>query len=168
MGAVVMVVACASQPEKASADAEPVPESERKAWDAEEMTRLSAELNRAVREVRRAWRRDPAFTDSTNPNRRAALRLDQTLRNLDQRTTQLASRVQGGGGYDETFNIARNIGVLLNDVDVEGRRIASSQFMEARVRPAMELVNEIAPYYGSGPLYDPASLQRVDRPPRTR
>jgi hypothetical protein len=163
-----MLVACASQPEKAEASAGPVAESNRKSWDAEEMTRLSGELARAIRDVRNAWRRNPAFREPQNPNRRAALRLDDTLRSLDQRATQLASRVKSGGGYDETFNIARNIGVLLNDVDVEGRRIAPNEFMEARVRPTMAIINEIAPYYGSGPLYDPETMQRLDRPPRTR
>jgi hypothetical protein len=40
--------------------------------------------------------------------------------------------------------------------------------MEARVRPAMALINEIAPYYGRGPLYDADSMQKTDRPARTR
>jgi hypothetical protein len=169
-GAVLIVGACASQPrdEQAlpeSADAE---SADRKPWNAAEMTRLTAELSRAVRDVRAAWRRDPAYRDPSNPNRRAALRLDETLRTLDQRTTQLASRVEGGGGFEQTRSIARNIGVLLNDVDVEARRIGSNQFMEAQVRPAMQLVNEIAPYYGRGPLYDPETMQRLDRPARTR
>jgi hypothetical protein len=29
----------------------------------------------------------------------------------------------------------------------------------------MKLINEIAPYYGSGPLYDPETMQRLDRAP---
>jgi hypothetical protein len=29
----------------------------------------------------------------------------------------------------------------------------------------MALINEIAPYYGSGPLFDPETMQRLDRPP---
>jgi hypothetical protein len=29
----------------------------------------------------------------------------------------------------------------------------------------MVLINEIAPFYGSGPLFDPETMQRLDRPP---
>jgi len=165
-------VACASnqEQEKAKAQADPaaVAEIERKPWDAEKMTTLTAELARAVRDVRRAWRSEPAFRDSNNPNRRAAAALDENLRDLDQRTSQLATRVAGGAGFDETLNIARNIRVLLNDVDVNGRGIMTSQWMDERVRPAVVLINEIAAYYGSEAPFAPETLNRTDRPPQRR
>jgi hypothetical protein len=96
------------------------------------------------------------------------MRLDQSLRDLDRRTSQLHTRVKGGAGYDETLNIARNILVLLNDVDVNGRSVMTGAWMDEKVRPAMALINEIAAYYGSDALYDPKTMQRTDRPPVNR
>ena len=55
--------------------------------------------------------------------------------------------------------------MLLNDADMWGRRIMTSQWMAERVQPAMKLINEIAPFYGSGPLFDPETMQRLDRAP---
>jgi hypothetical protein len=156
-----------SQEEQTEAAA-PAAESDRIPWDAEKMTALTGDLARSVRDVRRAWRKDPAFANPNNPNRRAAMELDQTLQMLDQRATQLHNRVKAGGGYEETLNIVRNIGTLLNDIDVNGRRIMPSEWMDERVRPTMVLINEIAPYYGSEALFDPETMQRTDRPPRRR
>ena len=58
--------------------------------------------------------------------------------------------------------------VLLNDVDMNGRRIMSTQTMEEQVRPAMETINEIAAYYGSDALFDAETMERLDRPARRR
>jgi TolA-binding protein len=168
LAAMMTLTACASNSEKEAASSATTTATERKPWDQERMTELTGELVTALREVRRAWRREPAFRDTANPNRSAALQLDQRLRDLDRRATQLHSRVKGGDGAEETLNIARNIRVLLNDIDVAGRRIMSSAWMEERVRPAMALLNEIAPYYGSDALFDTETLQRTDRAPRNR
>ena len=46
-----------------------------------------------------------------------------------------------------------------------GRRIMTTEWMQASARPAQALINEIAPYYGAEPLFDPESGQRVDRAP---
>ncbi|MCZ6783715.1 MAG: hypothetical protein O7G30_10455 [Proteobacteria bacterium] len=145
---------------EAAADAD-----DRKPWDQQEMTELTTELSQSVRAVRRAWRKDPAFRNPENPNRRASKRMDQILRDLDRSTGSLAATVNGGGGLEETQGTARRIGMLLNDADVEGRRLMTGVWMAERVQPAMELINRIAPYYGSGPLYDPETMQRLDRPP---
>ena len=91
--------------------------------------------------------------------------MEQTLRNLEISTRQLHNRIKGGGGFEETQGTARRIGMLLNDADVQGRRIMTSAFVAEKVQPAMRLINEIAPYYGSGPLFDPETMQRLDRPP---
>ena len=153
------ILAAAEEPE-AAADA-----NGRKPWNQEQMTDLTGQLSRAMREVRQAYRREPVFRDSHNPNRRAAMRMDEVLRNLARASTQLHNRVKSGGGFEETQGIARRMSMLLNDADVEGRRIMTSVWMDQRVQPAMVLINEIAPFYGSGPLFDPETMQRLDRPP---
>jgi hypothetical protein len=150
---------------EASEQAKPAAAGERAPWDQARMTELSDQLATAMSELRRAFRREPGFRDPSSPNRRATQSMDQTLRLLEQSARQLRNRVSGGAGFEETRNIARKIGSLLNDADVEGRRIMTSVWLDERIRPAMKLINEIAPYYGSGPLYDPETLQKLDRPP---
>jgi hypothetical protein len=153
--------AWAGSHEEAHDDAAPG-DTPRKAWDQERMTDLSAQLTKAMSEVRQAFRREPSFRDPNNPNRRASQNMDQTLRALETSARQLHARVQGGGGYQETLGIARKIGTQLNDAQVEGRKIMTSHWMDERIRPAMALINEIAPYYGSGPLFDPEAMKRID------
>ena len=39
-----------------------------------------------------------------------------------------------------------------------------SNAKKAQLFDPMAIINDMAPYYGSGPLFDPATMQRVDRP----
>jgi hypothetical protein len=142
-----------------------VDEKGRKPWDQTAMTDLTARLADSTAALRRAFRSDPVFSTPENPNRRSALLMEDTLRNLQNSTRQLRNRVRDGGGFDETQGIARRIGMLLNDADVTGRRIMTTVWLADHSRPAMLLINEIAPYYGSSPLYDPETQQRLDRAP---
>lgn len=137
----------------------------RKPWDQARMTELSIDLAKAMSEVRQAFRREPSFRDPNNPNRRASQNMEQTLRLLETSTRQLRNRIRSGDGFDETLGIARKIGSLLNDADVEGRKIMTSVWLDQRIKPAQQLINEIAPYYGRDPLFDPDTMQRIDRAP---
>ena len=136
-----------------------------KPWDQERMTELSSQLAKEMKAVRNAFRNDPIANEPVSPHRRAAQQMSDTLRHLHRTASQLHTRVKGGGDYEQTLGIARKIGTLLNDADELGRRIMSSTWTNERVKPAMETLNQIAPYYGSDPLYDPENLQRVDRAP---
>jgi hypothetical protein len=157
--ALLAALAAAEEPEAAAEANGPKP------WNQEEMADLTSQFSRAMRDVRQAYRREPVFRDSHSPNRRAAMRLDEILRSLETAATQLRNRVNNGDGVEETRGIARRIGMLLNDADVEGRRIMTSTFLDQRLQPAMVLINQIAPFYGSAPLFDPETMQRLDRPP---
>ena len=137
----------------------------RKPWDAERMTALSAELATSAAQIRRTFRKDPNFRNPKTPNQNAVHQMEQTLRNLEITTRRLSKQVKAGGTADSTQGTARRIGMLLNDADMWGRRIMTSAFTEEQVRPAMKLINQIAPYYGSGPLFDPETMQRLDRAP---
>lgn len=154
----------AQQPEAAGASAAegaPAP-SERKPWDQARMQDLSSQLVTALSEVRKAYRREPSYRDPSNPNRRASQNMDQILKSLETSARQLAAKVKAGGGYEDTLGVARKIGQLLNDAEVEGRKLMTSEWMQQRVVPAKQLLNEIAPYYGRGPLYDPETMKRID------
>lgn len=168
--ALAPLAAGATSHEAAKAEAAPAADTlaeglERKPWNQEEMTTLTGELMRAVRDVRNAWRKDPSFANPQNMNRRAAMSLDQNLRGLDRRVTQLHNQVKDGAGYEDTLNVARNILVLLNDVDMNSRRVRTGQPMQEKVAPAMALFNQVAAFYGSEPLFDLEAMERADRPP---
>ncbi len=161
-GLVVLLLAATAQAESHEASSA---QDGRRPWDQEVMTDLSGQLSRYMAGLRRGFRREPNFRNPKTPNQRAVHNMEQTLRALEISTRQLHNRVSNGAGFEETRNIARNIGQQLNDADMWGRRIMTSKWMEERIRPAAKLVNEIAPFYGSGPLFDPETLERVDRAP---
>jgi len=140
-------------------------ETAAKAWDAERMTQLTGDLAKAMGEVRTSFRQQSGAMEPRSPKSRSGKNMDDILKDLARSSRQLHAQVKGGAGAEETQGIARKIGTLLNDADVVGRQIMTTAWTAEKIRPAMALINEIAPYYGAGPLYDPASLQRLDRPP---
>jgi len=162
------VLTTAGHASAGEAGKEKPPAVERKPWNQEEMVTLTTGLAGAVREVRDAWRKEPASRESSGPKRATTVRITQTLRDLDQRTSALATRVENGAGYDETLGVARKINVLLRDLDEQARGVMTSAWMDEKVKPAMDLINQIAPYYGREALYDTESMQRLDRPPNPK
>ena len=72
---------------------------DRKAWDQERMTELSAELFTATSELRRAFRREPNFRKPGTPNQRSVHNMEQILRNLEIATRRLRNSVAGGGDF---------------------------------------------------------------------
>ena len=135
-----------------------------KQWDQAVMTDLTKRLATSIRGLRDAYRQSPNFRNPENVNRRSAQALDQTLRNLGQSTSSLATRVGKGEGVDETRPTVRRIGMLLRDAGEEGRRMTFGAWSNEQLREAMTLVNEIAPFYGSGPVYDTETLNRIGAP----
>ncbi|MBW2419063.1 MAG: hypothetical protein JRH19_10980 [Deltaproteobacteria bacterium] len=134
-------------------------------WDPAVMTDLTSQLADKMSALRQAFRKEPVFSSPENANRRAAHQMEQTLRNLQISTRQLRNRVRDGANMQDTRMIAKRIGMLLNDADMQGRRLMTTAWMADQARPAMVLINEIAPYYGRDPLYDPETVQRLDRAP---
>lgn len=151
--------AAAAAPEAAAPEAPVTPPT--KPWNQEEMTKLSAQLATQMGEVRDAFRRGPTYRDPVASNQRAAAQLGDTLGQLERSTRQLRDRVAGGGDMESTRPVARRIGTLLRDADVQSNRLMTTQWTNERIKPTMETLNAIAPFYGSGPLYDPETMQRV-------
>lgn len=135
------------------------------AWDAEKMTELTARLSKEVRAVRNAYRQSPNYNNDRMPNQRTAAEMYDTLKTLDQNCASLAKRVEKGGDAEKTRGLARSIGELLNDVDQYSRKLMMQDWTAEKARPAMETINEIAPYYGRGPLYDVENMTKLDRGP---
>ena len=152
---------------QAELETEPTPERsveiEPKPWDQEHMTELTQKLRKQLYDVKETFRKSALVTSSGTTQQAASQRLYRTLQVLDRSGRQLAANVKSGKTRDETDNIARNIGSLLRDANVEGRRVASDHFVMQKVRPAMKTIIEIAPYYGVSALYDVDRAQLLPR-----
>lgn len=135
------------------------------AWDPERMTQLTAELSKAVSAVRDSFRNDPLMNTPDSSKRRSALQMNDLLRNLDRQCRSLAAQVKSGKGRADTSGTARRIGTLLRDANELGRGLVTSEWTDQRIRPAMELVNQIAPYYGRGPMYDMETMTMIGQGP---
>lgn len=137
-------------------------EVERKPWNDEEVLPLAQNLQRTISAVRSSWLKEPVRNDRTQVKQRAAKQMDQTIKGLETSSRQLAARIESGGGYEGTLNIARKIGTLLNDAEETGRRLDLGAWTRERIGPAMEAINALAPYYGSGPLYDVEQQKKIN------
>lgn len=155
----------ASHHEADEAGTETAEESAEIPWDAERMTELTADLSQQMRALRNSFRKSPNFRNPNTPNRRAADNMADILKRLDSSCSSLAKRVSNGEGAEETRGLARRIGSMLNDADVEGRRLMTQAWTDDRLGPAMQTINEIAKFYGRGPLYDVDQLRRIDGGP---
>ena len=136
---------------------------EPKPWDQERMKELSSTLAKQLRDVKNTFRKSALASLAGTPQEAAAQKLYSTLQVLDRSGRQFAANIESGKGRAETENIARNIGSLLRDADVKSRRLASDYFVKQKVLPAMETINQIAPYYGVSALYD---VERGEMLPR--
>ena len=132
-----------------------------KAWDQEAVTQLSDQLWNELGDLRDAFRKDPQYRDGLSTSERAAHQLEGTLKHLETSARQLRDQVKAGKTMEETTPVAQKIGSLLRDADVESSKLMTTKWTQDRVKPVMETLNQIAPYYGSGPLYDPETMERV-------
>jgi len=132
-----------------------------KAWDQAAMTQLSEQLWNQLGDVRDAFRKDPQYSDGVSSAERAASQLADTLKHLESSARQLRDQVKAGKTMEETRPVAQKIGSLLRDADVESSKLMATKWTQERVKPAMETLNQIAPYYGAGPLYDTETMERI-------
>ena len=130
-----------------------------KAWDQAEVVRLSGDLQKQMNAIRKAFRSEPVFTTTATMKQRSARQMDEVLRDLERSARQLKSRAEGGAKREDTENIARKIGSLLRDAEMLGRRLDLGEFTNKHIRPAMQTLNELAPFYGAGPLYDVENME---------
>jgi len=120
-----------------------------KAWDQEEVTAQAKALHAAVKEVRQSMRRES--TGDLASQGRARERMLQILKVLEQSCGQLAARLEGGAGHEETLNIAKKIRSLVRDARTEGRKFMTTQQTDERVEPADQAIAALGPYYFAEP-----------------
>ncbi len=148
--------------DEGAADENTVPDLE---WDQERMTQLTRELADAMLAVRNSFRNDPINHNPDIGMRQSATEMNEILRNLDRHCRSLATQVERGATADETRGTARRIGTLLRDANQVGRRLTINAWTDERILPAMELINQIAPYYGRGPMFDTETMTLIDSGP---
>lgn len=134
-------------------------------WDQEKMKILTADLARSIRAVRLAFRQNPNFNMPDTSMRQPGLQLDEVLRGIEMNTASLATRVANGQDADQTRGLVRRIGMSLRDANMLGRSLIPSEQSDQHIRPAMALVNQIAPYYGRGPIYDLETMTMIGQGP---
>jgi len=135
--AVAALVAIGLAPGAAFADLKP--------WNQEEVTELAKALHVAVKEVRQSMRRES--TDSLAAQGRARQQMLDTLRVLEMSCGQLAKKLEGGAGYEETLNIAKKIRSLVRDAETEGRKFMTTQQTDERIAPAEQAIDGLTLYY---------------------
>jgi hypothetical protein len=135
--AVAALLAIGLAPGAAFADLEP--------WNQEEVTALAKALHVAVKDVRQSLRREPA--EGLAGPARARQRMLEILKVLEKSCGQLAARLEGGDGREETLNIAKKIRSLVRDAETEGRKFMTTQQTDERVAPAEQALDGLTPYY---------------------
>lgn len=134
-----IAASCASQ----------APDPDRIAWDQAKVTDLAQQLSAAMTNVRQASMKDPTIRNPSTTNRLAARQFLDTLRDLEASCRQLARRLEGGGGFEETLPVARRIGTLLRDAQDTSRRLMETEAQRAVIDPAVAIINRISPFYSS-------------------
>ncbi len=131
---------------------------ERKAWNVEEMQALTDQLVTEMSAARQATRREPLLQEAQGGGAPGPMNYVENIRQLEVASKQLASRVRGGGGYEQSLGIARKLGVLLRDSEVLARSLSISESTRKDLAAAHRTLNKIAPYYGKAPLYPEAEV----------
>ena len=131
-------------------------------WDADEVSRLAGALHEQVKEARRSFKREPIYRDPALMKQNAALQFEEVLKALERTARQLSSKAKGSAGPEATNDVVNKLVTLLRDAEEEGRKLRIGQWTNERLVPAMESLNALAPYYGSGPLYDMETFEATE------
>ena len=109
---------------------------------------LATQLAQAVRDARRAARRDPSIVGSRE---RRVLRYLDALRRLETATGQLASALERGRGREDTESIAIRVRGFVRDAEQHGSGLPQSIQTKEQIAPARALLEQLAPFYFAGP-----------------
>ena len=137
-------------------------------WDRDRVAALSGELADLANDMRRSFRREPPQAVGTGQARARAIFLD-SLRVFRTETRALATALEAGAGFDDTWPIARRLRIVVRDLREEGRRISLKEPGLGQVRRAEELLTQLAPFWfdTNAPidLPDPATTPAPAAPP---
>jgi hypothetical protein len=152
---------------KASKPASAASTKAMKKWDAKEVNRLAELLRSRITKVRKAFKKEPEISKPVGTKKKVkANEFDTILKSIQISSRQLANKVQSGKVANETRDIARKIGSSLSEAHKLGGRIAKDDWAANELKLAKKTLSELAPYFGSEPLYgakvDKSSARRKD------
>lgn len=133
--------------------------AELKPWDQTEVTQLAKQLSEAVTKLREASINDPMLSSRAPMDRRAKTMLDG-LRDLERSCRQLARKLEAGEDREKTLGVARKTGSLIRDVQVASRGFMTSESQWAAIDPAVDIINQLSPYYSTKQTLIPEGTQR--------
>ena len=121
-------------------------EAQRADWDQDKVTELAVELTDVVAELQREFRRQPRG-DLGSMQSRARFQMADDLRVLRTETRALASKLESGGGFEQTLPIARRCRTVIRDLRATARRMQMVQPALGLAEKAEEIIAKIAPFY---------------------
>lgn len=150
LAAAVLLLGCAAS--TANAELEP--------WDQEKVSALGAELAEAIQAVRQAARNEPTLSDRSNTSGRSTQQYLDTLRQLEQSTRQLATRLGEGQNREQTLALGRRIGSLIRDAQETGRRLMLTKPSFDAIDAAIAVIEQLSPFYTERDPLLPRATQR--------
>ncbi|MBW2286988.1 MAG: hypothetical protein JRG80_12920 [Deltaproteobacteria bacterium] len=130
------------------------------AWDQEAVSALASDLAEAIKAVRGAALKEPTLRDRSNTTGRSTQQYLDTLKQLEQATRRLATRLGDGEDREKTLNLARRIGTLLRDAQESGRRLMLTQSSFDEIDRAVAVIRQLSPFYTDRDPLMPTSTQR--------
>ena len=130
------------------------------AWDQERASALASDLADAIKAVRGAARNEPTLRDRNNTTGRSAQQYLDNLKQLENATRKLATRLGDGDDREQTLSVARRIGTLLRDAQENGRRLMLTQSSFDEIDRAVAVIRRLSPFYTDRDPLMPTSTQR--------
>jgi hypothetical protein len=130
------------------------------AWDQEEVSALAADLAESIKAVRGAALNEPTLRGRNNTTGRASQQYLDSLKQLENATRKLATRLGDGEDREQTLNVARRIGTLLRDAQESGRRLMLTQSSFDEIDRAVAVIHRLSPFYTDRDPLMPTSTQR--------
>jgi Tfp pilus assembly protein PilV len=121
--------------------------SARETWNQQTVTALATQLADATKALKSALRKDPDLRDGYRQGDPVVSRYAGAIDGIDRSARQLAERLAGGGGYEETLGIAKKIDSLVREAQVQGAKIMTTVWMEEKLRPVEDLLARLGRYY---------------------
>jgi hypothetical protein len=119
--------------------------AERTAWDQERVTQIAADLAAAVEKVLAAAEQDPEQSTVIQERQRQAVIAD--IRGIRSRTSELATKLKRGAGFEETRPIYDQIQTVRRLAREQGRKVLNPDSTVEAIVAARGLLEQLAAYY---------------------
>lgn len=116
-------------------------------WDQEKVTALASQLETATKALKSTIRKDGNIRAGRRAGDPVMVRYSGAIDGIARGAQQLASKLAKGEGFEETLPVAKKLSSLVREAEVQGARIMTTHWMEEKLQPVEDLLNQLAPYY---------------------